>query len=104
MRAIEAVCARRALPIIEDAAQAYGARHEGRLVGTIGSIGCFSTQQGKHITAGEGGFVVTDDDALARRMRLFVNKGWPYGEAGPDHEFLAPNYRITELQLSLIHI
>ena len=102
MRAIEAVCARRALPIIEDAAQAYGARHEGRLVGTIGSIGCFSTQQGKHITAGEGGFVVTDDDALARRMRLFVNKGWPYGEAGPDHEFLAPNYRITELQSAVL--
>ncbi len=33
-----------------------------------------------------------------RRARVFVNKGWPYGEAGPDHEFLALNYRLTELQ------
>ncbi len=92
----------RSLPVIEDAAQAYGAMAEGRPVGTIGAVGCFSAQQGKHITSGEGGFVVTDDDALARRMRLFVNKGWPYGEPGPDHEFLAPNYRITELQSAVL--
>jgi dTDP-4-amino-4,6-dideoxygalactose transaminase len=54
-------------------------------------------QQGKHITTGEGGFIVTDDDALARRARVFVNKAWPYGEPSPDHEFLALNYRLTEL-------
>lgn len=102
MPAIMALAATRAIPVIEDAAQAYGATTGGRPVGTIGAIGCFSAQQGKHITAGEGGFVVTDDDALARRMRLFVNKGWPYGEAGPDHEFLAPNYRTTELQSAVL--
>jgi perosamine synthetase len=85
------------IPIIEDCAQAFLARTGGHLVGTLGRLGCFSLQQGKHVTTGEGGIVVTDDDALARRMRLFVNKGWPYGEQGPDHEFLAPNYRMTEL-------
>ena len=62
------------------------------------AIGCFSLQQGKHITCGEGGIVTTNDVALARRMRLFINKAWPYGEAGPDHEFIALNYRMTELQ------
>ena len=88
----------RGIAVIEDAAQAFGATVSGRAVGTIGDIGCFSLQQGKHITTGEGGLVATADDGLARRIRLFVNKAWPYGEADPDHEFLAPNYRLSELQ------
>ena len=95
---IVATATRAGVPVIEDCAQAFLARRHGRLVGTFGAIGCFSLQQGKHVTTGEGGLVVTDDDALARRVRLFVNKGWPYGESQPDHEFLAPNYRMTELQ------
>jgi perosamine synthetase len=101
MPAIEELARDRGIPIIEDCAQAYLARSRGRLVGTIGAVGCFSLQQGKHITTGEGGFVVTDDDAHARRMRLFVNKAWPYGEPNPDHEFLALNYRLTELQAAV---
>lgn len=88
----------RGVPLIEDAAQAFLARDAGRTVGSVGDLGCFSLQQGKHITTGEGGFVLTDDDALARRARVFVNKAWPYGEADPDHEFVALNYRTTELQ------
>ena len=88
----------RGLPVIEDCAQAYLASENGRMVGTFGAIGCFSLQQGKHITTGEGGLVVTDDPRLARRMRLFVNKAWGYGDANPDHYFLALNYRLTELQ------
>lgn len=98
MPPIEELANRHGIPLIEDCAQAYLSRSRDRLVGTIGSVGCFSLQQGKHITTGEGGFVVTNDDALARRMRLFVNKAWPYGEPNPDHEFLALNYRLTELQ------
>lgn len=97
MGPILALAADHGIPVIEDCAQAYLARSGDRLVGTMGSIGCFSLQQGKHITTGEGGFVVTDDVDLARRMRVFVNKAWPYGEANPDHEFLALNYRTTEL-------
>lgn len=97
MAPIMALADARGIPVIEDCAQAYLAAAGENLVGTIGAIGCFSLQQGKHITTGEGGFVITDDAALARRMRVFVNKAWPYGEAGPDHEFLALNYRTTEL-------
>ena len=99
---IGALAARHGIPVIEDAAQAYLAQSRGRHVGTMGAIGCFSAQQGKHITAGEGGFVTTNDAALARRMRMFVNKAWPYGEANPDHEFIAPNYRTTELQSAVL--
>lgn len=84
--------------VVEDCAQAFLTRRRGRLVGTFGTLACFSTQQGKHLTTGEGGLVTTDDAAIARRTRVFVNKGWPYGEAAPDHEFLALNYRTTELQ------
>ncbi len=102
MDEILALAATRGLPVIEDAAQAYHSQSKGRPVGTMGAIGCFSSQQGKHITSGEGGFVVTGDAALARRMRVFVNKAWPYGEANPDHEFLALNYRITELQSAVL--
>ena len=86
------------IPVIEDCAQAFLAEHGGQRVGSIGSIGCFSLQQGKHMTTGEGGLLSTNDDALARRMFLFINKAWGYGDANPDHYFLALNYRMSELQ------
>lgn len=86
------------LPVIEDCAQSFLATCDRRKTGTIGTIGCFSLQQGKHITTGEGGVIVTNDDALARRIFLFINKAWGYGDANPDHYFLALNYRLSELQ------
>jgi dTDP-4-amino-4,6-dideoxygalactose transaminase len=88
----------RSIPVIEDAAQAFGAEHRGHRAGTIGAIGCFSLQQGKHITTGEGGLVATNDPALARRSFLYINKAWGYGDKNPDHYFLALNYRMSELQ------
>jgi perosamine synthetase len=86
------------LPIIEDAAQAYLTEYKGKLIGTLGDIGCFSLQQGKHMTSGEGGLVLAKDEKYQRRITLFVDKAWGYGDKNPDHYFLALNYRMTELQ------
>jgi dTDP-4-amino-4,6-dideoxygalactose transaminase len=83
--------------VIEDCAQSFMAEHRGRKVGTFGSVGCFSLQQGKHITTGEGGLVVSNDPAIARRLFLYINKAWGYGDEKPDHYFLALNYRMNEI-------
>ncbi|MCA9035053.1 MAG: DegT/DnrJ/EryC1/StrS family aminotransferase [Planctomycetaceae bacterium] len=98
MNAIMELANRHNIPVIEDCAQAFLSTYEDRYVGTIGAIGCFSLQQGKHITTGEGGIVTTDDEELARRMYLYINKAWGYGDAKPDHYFVALNYRMSELQ------
>jgi dTDP-4-amino-4,6-dideoxygalactose transaminase len=98
MDEIMALARERNLPVIEDCAQSFLARYDDKIVGGIGAIGCFSLQQGKHITTGEGGIVTTNDDQLARRMFLFINKAWGYGDANADHYFLALNYRLSELQ------
>lgn len=97
MPKIVALAKEAGIPIVEDCAQAFLSSYNGQFVGTIGSIGCFSLQQGKHITTGEGGLVVTDDPQLARRLFLFINKAWGYGDQNPDHYFLALNYRMSEL-------
>lgn len=98
MDAIVSLAQSRDIPLIEDCAQAFLSSYGGRPVGTFGRIGCFSLQQGKHITTGEGGLVATNDASLARHMYLYINKAWGYGDSRPDHYFLALNYRMSELQ------
>lgn len=98
MTAIMSLAHERKIPVIEDCSQAFGATWDGQPVGTFGALGCFSLQQGKHITTGEGGLVVSNDSALARRAYLFVNKAWGYGDPQPDHYFIALNGRMSELQ------
>lgn len=98
MHEIEILAERRNLPLVEDCAQALLARHRDRYVGTIGRAGAFSLHQSMHVTTGEGGIVVTNDEQLARRIRSFVNKASSHGAEVPEHEFLALNYRMSELQ------
>ena len=92
------LCAPLGIAVIEDCSQAWMARRGGQFVGTIGDFGVFSTQQGKHLTTGEGGILLARDPGRARRARLFVNKAWSGDDPRPDHEFLALNARMTELQ------
>jgi perosamine synthetase len=92
-------CRPRGIRVIEDCAQAYLTVPEGgtTFAGTRGDLGCFSLQQSKHISAGDGGLTVTADAALAARMRLFADKGWPRDTDERTHLFLGFNYRMTEL-------
>lgn len=103
MGAIMELANSKGIPVIEDTAQSFLATVDGEKVGTIGAIGAFSFQQGKQMTTGEGGIVVTNDDALARRLYLCINKAWGYGDENPDHYFIALNYRMTELQAALAY-
>jgi dTDP-4-amino-4,6-dideoxygalactose transaminase len=87
--------------LIEDCAQAWLTELPGgRLAGTAGAVGTLSLQQWKHITCGDGGLALTDDDALARTMRLFADKGWDRA-AGRSHASFGLNYRMTELQAAV---
>ncbi len=97
MDAILAIGKKHGIPVIEDCCQAYLAEYKGKLVGTIGDIGCFSLQQSKHMASGDGGIIVTNDDELARRARLFMDKGWPRGGGPRQYGFLGVNYRMNEL-------
>lgn len=96
------LAARRGLFVIEDCAQAHLATYKGRLCGTMGNLGCFSFQQSKHMTTGDGGMVVSNEDMrFGRALRLCSDKGWPRAKGGRDHLFLAPNYHMTELQAAV---
>ncbi|MEU4576420.1 DegT/DnrJ/EryC1/StrS family aminotransferase [Nonomuraea sp. NPDC023979] len=93
------------LALIEDCAQAWltelpAGPGERRPAGTVGDVACLSLQQWKHITCGDGGLTLTDDDELARRMRLFSDKGWDRA-AGRSHAAFGLNYRMSELQAAV---
>lgn len=98
MNALLDIGDRHGVPVIEDCAQAQLAELDGRLAGTMGAIGCFSFNNSKHLNCGEGGMVVTNDDTLARRARLFADKAWPRDEVERYSLFLGQNYRMNELE------
>jgi len=78
MKELLAVAKKHGLEIIEDAAQAVGAKLDGQLVGTFGKIGCFSLHPLKNLNAcGDGGVILTNDDAVATRAKLLRNHGQP---------------------------
>lgn len=99
VRAIRRLADQRGLALLEDCAQAHATTLDDRYLGSYGHIGMFSLQQTKHMTSGDGGVCLTDDPELARRMRLFRDKGWDRSAtAQRSYPLLGLNYRITELQ------
>ncbi|MBM3212906.1 DegT/DnrJ/EryC1/StrS family aminotransferase [Candidatus Poribacteria bacterium] len=75
---IMAVANKHGLKVVEDCAQAYDAYYKGRKVGTFGDVACFSMQQSKHITSGEGGMIATDNVEIYKRATEFSNCGMPW--------------------------
>ncbi len=90
------------IPVIEDAAQAVGARQRGHHAGTLGIAGCFSFYPTKNLgAAGDGGMVITDDDELADRIRLLKNHG-----ARPKYHHLevGGNFRLDAIQAAILAV
>lgn len=109
MHAIMQIAQRNNLLVIEDAAHAIGSSLDGRMLGTWGQTGCFSFFSNKNMTTGEGGMIITNDDAAAERLRHLRSHGmttltwdrhkghaWTYDVVG-----LGYNYRIDEIRSSL---
>jgi dTDP-4-amino-4,6-dideoxygalactose transaminase len=102
MDPILALAARHGLKVIEDAAQAHGAEYKGRTIGSIGDCACFSFYPGKNLGAyGDAGAIVTNDDSLARKARMFANHGRidKY-----DHELEGINSRLDALQAAILGV
>jgi len=102
MDEIMAVTKKHGIYVVEDAAQAYRSFHRGKHVGTFGDIGCFSTNEFKHISTGDGGVCLTNNEDLAKKMQLFTDKGYnrfaKTMEEMRDVKEFCVNYRMTELQ------
>jgi len=102
---IAGIARRNGLRLIEDCAQAPGARYNGRLVGTIGDCGIFSFTENKNITTGEGGMLITGDAGMARVAQMIRNHGEMIleGQAARTYHstLLGWNYRMTEMEAAL---
>lgn len=94
VRPILDICEDHNLGLIEDAAQAHGARYRGKPVGGFGKAGCFSFYPTKNMTTGEGGIITTDDDAYASLMRKFISHGQSEKYL---HTMIGYNYRLTDI-------
>jgi dTDP-4-amino-4,6-dideoxygalactose transaminase len=91
------IARRHRLTVIEDACQAHGATYNGRRAGSF-ATSAFSLYATKNMTTGEGGFITTDDDALADRLRVYRNQGM---RARYEHVALGFNFRMTDIQAAI---
>jgi perosamine synthetase len=99
MDRLMALAARHDLAVIEDCAESHGAAVRGRMTGSFGAMSCFSFYANKVITTGEGGMVLTDDDGLAERLRLFRNLAFQRPRFY--HEHAGHNFRMTGYQAAM---
>lgn len=97
IRAITSIADRHGLSVIEDAAQAHGAKVDGEPVGSFGT-GCFSFYPTKNMTSGEGGMITTNDDTIADTARLLRAHG---SRERYKHEMLAYNFRMTDIHAAI---
>ncbi len=102
MDAIMAVARTHNLRVLEDACQAWGAEWRGRKVGAIGDLGTFSFQSSKNVSAGEGGIVVTNDEALGELCWSLHNVGRVRQGAWYQHEIIGGNLRMSEWQAAVL--
>jgi perosamine synthetase len=92
------------IPVIEDCAQAYNAIYKNRIAGSIGNIGCFSLNESKHISSGDGGFAITDNEELFFGIHNYLDKYYDRFGRGVRMDRLAPCYRLSELQYAVASV
>jgi dTDP-4-amino-4,6-dideoxygalactose transaminase len=95
---LRAIADERRLVLIEDCAQAWGARWQGKPAGTVGDLGCWSLNDFKHIGSGDGGLVATNAERFGALLQRCGDKAYDREKKTRAPEFLAPNYRISEPQ------
>jgi dTDP-4-amino-4,6-dideoxygalactose transaminase len=102
MDPIMAIANRHGIPVIEDACQSHGAEYHGRRAGSIGALGCFSFYPGKNLGAyGEGGAIVTSNDAYAKKIRMLRDWG---AEKRYHHVLKGFNYRMEGIQGAILRV
>lgn len=107
--ALRAIAEHHRLKLVADACHALGASYKGKPVGSLADLSVFSFHPVKHITTGEGGMIVTEDPALAQRMRIFRNHGITTDHRQREQQGswfykmvdLGYNYRLTDIQCAL---
>lgn len=102
MKAVKTISNKYKLTVIEDAAQAHGVHYRGITVGELSNLACYSFYPGKNLGAyGDGGAVTTNDENLARKVRMMANHG---RVAKYDHEFEGVNSRLDSLQAAILSV
>jgi perosamine synthetase len=95
MHEIKEICDSHDLLLVEDCAQAHGAEYRGKKVGTFGDLSAFSFYATKNMITGEGGMILTDNEAYAEKAKVIINQG----QVGKyDHVMIGYNSRMTEMQ------
>ncbi|MBN2331247.1 MAG: DegT/DnrJ/EryC1/StrS family aminotransferase [Candidatus Aenigmarchaeota archaeon] len=95
MAAMQKICKENDLLLIEDCAQAHGAEYKGKRVGSLGDLSTFSFYATKNMVTGEGGMILTDNEAAAQKAKVIVNQG----QLGRyDHVMIGYNYRMMDMQ------
>jgi len=100
LESLKALADRHNLILIEDCAQAWGAKYRGQPIGTVGHIACFSLQDSKHVTCGDGGLVASNDERFGPLLMRYGDKGFDR-VGGKDFGLLATNYRMSEPQAAV---
>jgi perosamine synthetase len=101
MQALKALADQHGLVLIEDCAQAWGARYRGQPVGTVGHIACFSLQNSKQVTCGDGGVVASSDERFGPLLQRYGDKGFDRLSRSGLFDAFATNYRMSEPQAAV---
>ena len=101
MDALKALAGKHRLVLIEDCAQAWGARYRGKPVGTAGQLACFSLQNSKQVTCGDGGIVASSDERFGPLLQRFGDKGFDRLDRSGLFDAFATNYRMSEPQAAV---